>query len=104
MNLARKTWKLILLLTFVLGASSASVVVIHSEQQEYYGVCSKLSGFPGALQRAGLLQVGTCATKPLAPLCNSGASCTVSGKAGTCKNTAKPLAPAVCACVANAST
>ena len=79
-------------------AASAAVVVIET-QNEYYGVCSKLSGFPGFLQRNGLLQTGTCKTLPGGTVCNAGSSCTANGKSGTCKNTAKPGQGPMCSCV-----
>ena len=68
-------------------------------RSEYYGVCSKLSGFPGFLQHAGLLAAGTCTSKIGEPLCGAGGSCTVGTNKGTCKNTAKIGEPAICTCV-----
>ena len=89
---------LISLLAISLGAASVAWT-----ETEYYGVCSELTGFPGLLQRNGLLQTGTCVTVPGGRLCNAGATCTVSGKTGTCKNSAKPGGTPICSCVPNVS-
>ena len=70
--------------------------VIHAK------TCSKLTGFPGFLQRVGMLGVGPCVTKIGAPACGAGKVCTTSdSKTGTCKNTAAVGQPANCGCVAN---
>jgi len=66
----------------------------------YGGACSQLTGFPGLLQRAGLVAEGPCASKPGGAVCQSGADCTTSNrKPGKCKNIAAK-GPANCACVA----
>jgi hypothetical protein len=79
------------------GAASGSLAVIET-RIEYYGVCSTLTGFPGLLQRAGLLQGGTCKSSPGGNLCNAGAACTVNSVTGKCKNSALPGGTAVCVC------
>jgi len=84
-------------------AASGSWAVVQA-RTEYYGVCSNLSGFPGLLQRAGLLQSGTCKALPGGSLCNAGGTCTVNSKAGICKNTGLPGGSPVCTCVATVTT
>jgi hypothetical protein len=85
-----------------LSIASGAVMVVQTVH-EYTGVCSKLDGFPGLLQQAGLLQAGTCKGKPGGAVCNSGLACTVGENAGKCKNTGKPGGAVVCACVATVS-
>lgn len=76
--------------------ATAFTAVIHAK------TCSKLTGFPGFLQRVGMLGVGPCVTKIGAPACGAGKVCTTSdSKTGTCKNTAVVGQPANCGCVAN---
>lgn len=100
-NLKRMIF-ILLSVVAVATAASGGYAVMQARSQ-YYGVCSRLGGFPGLLQQAGLLQTGTCVSKPGGTLCNSGGSCTVGGKAGTCYNTAKPGGTPICTCVAGAS-
>jgi hypothetical protein len=88
-------------LGIALFGSIAGGVALRAAQLQYYGVCSPLDGIPGLLQKAGFFQSGTCVARPGGPLCNSGGVCTVSGKAGTCSNTARPGGPPVCTCTAN---
>jgi hypothetical protein len=94
---------LLILLPVVISASAYGSVRVIEARSEYYGVCSKLGGFPGLLQAAGLLQTGSCRSLPGAPLCNTGSACTVNGGAGTCRNTAKPGGTPVCVCVPGAA-
>lgn len=91
----------VVLLTGTLSAVATGGLAVLQARSDYYGVCSSLSGFPGLLQEAGLLQSGNC-SKPVpgGVLCNAGSSCTVSGQAGKCKNKAQPGGAALCACVA----
>ena len=64
--------------------------------------CAKLTGFPGLLQRAGMLGLTGCVTKIGAPVCNGGAICTTpDSKQGTCRNQAAVGQPVSCACSAN---
>jgi hypothetical protein len=87
---------------------SASVVLIVSggamvtafTAVSYAGVCEKLGGFPGLLQKVGLVAPGPCATKKKGSVCQSGTPCTTSSRRpGKCQNIA-PAGPANCACVA----
>ena len=65
----------------------------------YAGTCDRLSGFPGLLQKAGLVAPGPCATKNKGSVCQSGSACTTSSrKPGKCQNIAVS-GPANCACV-----
>ena len=89
---------LILVCAALVAAASGGIAVIET-RSEYYGVCSKLSGFPGILQRTGLLQSGTCRTLPGGSLCSAGSACTVENKAGICKNTGRPGQSPTCSCV-----
>jgi hypothetical protein len=65
----------------------------------YANVCSRLSGFPGLLQKAGLTGAGTCVTKLGGLVCASGSTCTTANGSGICRNTAVSGSP-VCSCVA----
>ena len=68
----------------------------------YARSCSKLTGFPGLLQRAGIVSVGPCVTKIGGTVCGGGLACTApDSKAGTCKNVAAAGQPASCQCVDN---
>ncbi len=87
-----------------IAVASLGTATVLQARHDYYGVCSKLDGFPGLLQRAGLLQGGTCAGLPGGTICNQGKNCTVNGNPGTCKNTGKPGGTPVCSCVANPSS
>ena len=99
----KRSLRVLLSVVAISVAASGSWAVVQARSQ-YYGVCSELSGFPGLLQHAGLLQAGTCRSLPGGTLCNSGGSCTVNGKAGKCKNTALPGGTPVCGCVAAVTT
>ena len=93
-----------MLIPLFIAAVSLSATSLVRTAHAYYGVCSPLDGVPGLLQKAGLLQAGTCTTVvgpdgKAGMTCNAGSACTVGGKAGTCKNTARPGGRAACACV-----
>jgi hypothetical protein len=92
---------LLILLPVVVSASASGGVAVMQARSEYYGICSKLSGFPGFLQAAGLLQAGTCRSLPGGSLCGVGSACTVNGQAGKCANKGLPGGSPVCVCVAN---
>jgi hypothetical protein len=67
----------------------------------YAGTCSKLTGFPGLVQRMGFFN-SPCVSKIGGTVCGGGTACTTTGSApGTCKNTAAAGQPANCQCVAN---
>jgi hypothetical protein len=82
------------------SVSAYGAVSVMQARSEYYGICSKLSGFPGLLQSAGLLQAGTCHSLPGGSLCGAGSACTVNGGRGTCANRALPGQSPLCTCVA----
>jgi hypothetical protein len=64
--------------------------------------CARLTGFPGFLQRVGLVSEGPCGSKPGAVVCRSGAACTTArATPGACRNIAAVGQPANCECVAN---
>jgi hypothetical protein len=67
----------------------------------YAGTCSQLSGFPGLVQRMGFVTAGSCVSKVGGTVCAGGSACSVSGSAGTCKNTAAVGKTPVCTCVPN---
>lgn len=90
-----------LLLAAAITVSAATVVRTRSE---YYGVCSKLDGFPGFLQRNGFLQAGTCTTKIGGTLCSAGTACTVSGQNGICRNDTVIGGSIKCTCVVASSS
>ena len=94
---------LILFSVVTLGTAASGGYAVMQARSQYYGVCSKLGGFPGFIQQAGLLQTGTCVSKPGGTLCSAGSTCTVNSKAGHCYNTAKPGGTPICTCVANTS-
>jgi hypothetical protein len=76
--------------------ATAFTAVIHAK------TCSKLTGFPGFLQRVGMLGVAPCATKIGGPACGAGKVCTTGdSKTGTCKNISPVGKGADCVCVAN---
>ena len=89
----------VILAGVVFFAVASGGYTVMQARSEYYGVCSKLSGFPGILQRAGLLATGTCVSRIGEPLCSAGGTCTVGTNSGTCKNTGKIGEPAICTCV-----
>ena len=65
----------------------------------YAGSCSRLAGFPGLLQKVGMLGLQPCASKAGGTICQGGTQCTApSTKPGICHNTATS-GPAQCACV-----
>ena len=69
----------------------------------YAGTCSKLTGFPGLLQRVGLVTSGSgvCVSKIGGTVCGGGTACITNGtnKPGKCKNIAAAGQPANCQCV-----
>lgn len=67
----------------------------------YAGTCSKLTGFPGLVQRMGFFS-SPCVSKIGGTVCGGGTACTTTNSApGTCKNTAAAGQAANCQCVAN---
>ena len=81
-------------------ASGAMVTVFTAVT--YARSCSRLTGFPGLLQRAGIVSAGPCVTKVGGTVCGGGLACTApDSKQGTCKNTAAAGQPASCVCVDN---
>jgi len=68
----------------------------------YARSCSKLTGFPGLLQRAGVLGLAPCVSKIGGTVCGGGTACTTTGsQAGTCQNIAAVGQAANCQCVEN---
>ena len=68
----------------------------------YARSCTRLTGYPGFLQRAGLVAAGPCPSKPGGMICSRGLACiTVDLKAGTCMNVSPIGQPANCQCVEN---
>ena len=67
----------------------------------YAGTCSKLTGFPGLLQRAGFF-ASPCVSKIGGTVCGGGTACTtLKSTAGTCKNIAAAGQQTNCQCVEN---
>ena len=66
----------------------------------YAGTCSKLTGFPGLLQRAGMVADGPCVSTNRGQGCTNAACTTAGRKPGKCANIA-PRGPANCVCVEN---
>jgi len=64
----------------------------------YGGTCSKLPGFPGLLQEAGMVAAGPCASTNKGQVCSSAACTTADRKPGKCQNIAA-TGPANCVCV-----
>jgi hypothetical protein len=64
------------------------------------GTCSTLTGFPGLLQRAGLVAAGPCVSTDKDKGCTSAACTTTDRKPGKCTNIAW-RGPANCVCVAS---
>lgn len=94
----------------VLGAFSSSLVLIIATlvivtvftAVTHARTCAKLTGFPGFLQRVGVLGAGPCVSKIGGLVCNGGTLCTtVDSKSGTCKNIAAVGEPVSCSCVEN---
>jgi hypothetical protein len=90
-------------LIVVIAAVSLSAASVIRTRHAYYGVCSQLDGFAGLLQKADLLQAGSCKGLPGGIVCNAGGGCKVNGKEGTCANTAVRGSAPVCVCVATIS-
>lgn len=71
----------------------------------YAKSCARLSGFPGLLQRVGIVSDGPCTTQVGGKACSGGTACTATVNSnpvpGTCKNMAGLGQPANCQCVAN---
>lgn len=88
------------LLVVVSGALIFGGGAVLQAREQYYGVCSQLNGFPGMLQKAGLLFAGTCVAAIGGPPCGAGNACTVNGNSGKCRNTGTIGGPPVCTCVA----
>ena len=92
-----------------LALSSSLVLIVASGAMgtvftavPYARSCSRLTGFPGLLQRAGIVSAGPCVTKVGGTVCGGGLACTApDSKAGTCKNVAAAGQPASCQCVDN---
>ena len=95
---------LVVLSAMLISMTAYGGLLVNQARTEYYGVCSTLTGFPGLLQLAGMLQGGTCKTLPGGTLCNAGGSCTVNSHAGKCKNVSLPGGTPVCSCLATVST
>jgi len=82
-----------------IGAAGAMATVFIAVS--YAGTCSRLTGFPGLLQRAGMVTSGPCTTKTGGTACLSATTCLTAGKKpGKCKNIAAS-GPANCVCVAS---
>ncbi len=87
------------LLSSLLSIAAAGAMAAVFTAVSYAGTCSKLTGFPGFLQRAGMVSAGPCTTKIGGTTCQSAATCLTAGrKPGKCKNIAAS-GPANCACV-----
>src|SRR5580698_6700503 len=65
----------------------------------YAGTCSTLAGFPGLLQRAGMVADGPCVTRR-GQGCSGDACTTAARKRGKCTNIS-PRGAANCVCVEN---
>jgi hypothetical protein len=78
----------------IAGGTVATVSTAHA----YANVCSRLNGFPGLLQRAGLTGNGQCQTHLGGYACSAGNTCATAYGAGICKNIAVS-GPQVCECV-----
>jgi hypothetical protein len=77
------------------------VVVTVFTAVTYAGTCSKLTGFPGLVQRMGFTGTSLCVSKIGGTVCNGGAACTINSQSGTCKNIAAAGQQTNCQCVAN---
>ena len=101
-----KLWKkksvaLALSSSLVLIVASGAMVTVFTAVT-YARSCSKLTGFPGLLQRVGMVSAGPCVSKIGGTVCGGGTACTApDSKAGTCKNIAAAGQPASCQCVDN---
>ena len=98
--MSKKRLILALYSSLVLIIASVALVTVFTAIT-YAGTCSKLTGFPGLLQRAGFF-VSPCVTKTGGTVCGGGTACTTTdAKAGTCKNIAAAGQAANCQCVEN---
>ena len=87
--------------SLVLIIAGGAMVTV-STAVTYARSCSQLTGFPGLLQKVGMVSVGPCVTKIGGTVCSGGTFCTATGgKNGTCKNQAAPGQPNNCQCVAD---
>ncbi len=80
-------------LVIALGASITFFTAV-----SYAGTCATLSGFPGVLQKAGMVVAGPCDSKGKGQVCSSAACTTADRKPGKCQNIAVS-GPANCVCV-----
>src|SRR5580658_1117925 len=94
----KRSLRIFLSIAAITVVVSGSLAVMQARSQ-YYGVCSTLTGFPGLMQQARLLQGGTCKSLPGGTLCNAGSACTVNGSSGQCKNTGRPGGAVICTCL-----
>src|ERR1017187_989961 len=98
-----KLWKkksvaLALSSSLVLIVASGAMVTVFTAVT-YAKSCSKLTGFPGLLQKVGIVSLGPCASRAGGAICQGGTACTApSTKPGKCKNI-NVTGPANCACV-----
>jgi hypothetical protein len=101
LKLSKKRLILALSSSLVLIIASGAMVTVFTAVT-YARSCSKLTGFPGLLQRVGIVSLGPCVSKIGGTVCGGGTACTTAGsKAGTCKNVAAAGQPASCQCVEN---
>jgi hypothetical protein len=93
-----------ILSSLVLIVSAGALITVFTAVS-YARTCEKLTGFPGLLQRVGLVAAGPCVTKLGGVACGGGNACTTAqSKPGTCKNIAAVGQAANCQCVANTVT
>jgi len=98
--ISKKRLILALYSSLVLIIASVAMVTVFTAVT-YAGTCSKLTGFPGLLQRAGFF-VSPCVSKIGGTVCGGGTACTTTNSTqGTCKNMAAAGQPANCQCVEN---
>jgi hypothetical protein len=103
LNLMSKKRLILALYSSLVLILACVVVVTVFTAVTYAGTCSKLTGFPGLVQRLGFAGSSPCVSKIGGTVCNGGAACTTTDtKApGTCKNIAAVGQAANCQCVAN---
>jgi len=77
---------------------AAVVIVTAFTAVSYAGTCARLAGFPGLLQKAGMVAAGPCVGKGRGEVCSSAACTTADRKPGKCQNIAVS-GPANCVCV-----
>jgi|SRR5579863_3567574 len=110
---------LVLLSATVISAVASGGFAVVKTQSEYYGVCSQLSGFPGLLLDAGLLQRGDCkhhdddhglyrddghrGGDDDDDRCDVGRECRVEGKRGHCEDVTLGGRKKMCVCRAEVS-